>query len=64
MKPLNIKRFRLGDLNTNSYVVTDDETFCIIIDPGENPFEIIDFVKKRKVEYILLTHGHFDHIAG
>jgi len=64
MKPITIQCFTLGELHTNSYVVTDDETFSIIIDPGENPFEIMDFVRKRKVDYILLTHCHFDHIAG
>jgi hydroxyacylglutathione hydrolase len=64
MKPLTIQRFTLGELHTNSYVVTDDETFSIIIDPGENPFEMMDYVRKRKVDYILLTHCHFDHIAG
>jgi hydroxyacylglutathione hydrolase len=64
MKPLTIQRFTLGELHTNSYVVTDDETFSIIIDPGENPFEMMEYVRKRKVDYILLTHCHFDHIAG
>lgn len=64
MKPVNIQRFTLGELHTNSYVVTDDETFSIIIDPGESPFEMMEFVRKRKVDYILLTHSHFDHISG
>jgi glyoxylase-like metal-dependent hydrolase (beta-lactamase superfamily II) len=48
MKPLSIQRFTLGELHTNSYVVTDDESFTIIIDPGESTFEMMEFVSKRK----------------
>ncbi len=64
MKPINIQQFTLGNLKTNSYVITDDESFCIIIDPGENPHELIQYISERKVDYILLTHCHYDHIAG
>ncbi len=40
----------------------------LIIDPG-NPdeaplMELLDFLRVRQVPFIVLTHEHFDHIAG
>lgn len=65
MKPLIIHCTTSGKLQTNSYVISDqDDTFCIAIDPGENPKEMMEYIGKRKIEYILLTHSHYDHIAG
>ena len=39
---------------------------CIIIDPGEEAGKIYEKVleKYKKVEAILLTHGHFDHLVA
>ncbi|WP_462413693.1 MBL fold metallo-hydrolase [Neobacillus sp. Marseille-QA0830] len=65
MESFIIHRFPLGKLQTNSYVISDQEdTFCIVIDPGENPHEMMEFIGTKKIEYILLTHSHYDHIAG
>lgn len=64
MKPLSIIPFVSGKLKSNSYVVTDDESFCVVIDPGEEPTELLTYIRDRKVDYILLTHGHYDHIGG
>lgn len=64
MKPLSIVPFRSGILKSNSYVVTDDESFCVVIDPGQEPAELLRHITDKKVDYILLTHGHYDHIAG
>jgi hydroxyacylglutathione hydrolase len=66
MKPIKIMQFTSGELKTNSYIITDKDSFCIIIDPGENPDQLIQNIYDQKVEvdYILLTHCHYDHIAG
>jgi glyoxylase-like metal-dependent hydrolase (beta-lactamase superfamily II) len=39
---------------------------CIVIDPGAEASVIIARLKRRKLypRYILITHGHFDHIAA
>jgi glyoxylase-like metal-dependent hydrolase (beta-lactamase superfamily II) len=39
---------------------------CLVIDPGADAGVIIARLKRRKLfpRYILLTHGHFDHIAA
>ena len=48
----------------NSYLVTKDNKTAIAIDPAQP--RISDEAKKRglQVKYVLLTHGHFDHIGG
>lgn len=37
---------------------------CVVIDPGEVTEELLSYLNGRDVDYILLTHGHYDHIAG
>jgi glyoxylase-like metal-dependent hydrolase (beta-lactamase superfamily II) len=39
---------------------------CAVIDPGADPEAIIARLRQLKLRprYILLTHGHFDHIAA
>lgn len=39
---------------------------CVIVDPGLDPGEILDYLRDRNLKpaAILLTHGHADHIAG
>lgn len=56
-----------GAIATNTYFVVDDGTrFAAIVDPAANAEEILRFVRKKelRVERILLTHGHFDHIGA
>ncbi len=61
------KRFVTGALEVNCYLVADEETHeGIIVDPGDNSQEIMDFIKEHqiKIKYIINTHCHFDHIGG
>ncbi|WP_461204545.1 MBL fold metallo-hydrolase [Clostridium sp. DL1XJH146] len=61
---INIKRVIVGEIQTNCYIVYDDEQKkAVIVDPGDNSSRIIDIVSRLglKPELILLTHGHFDH---
>ncbi len=64
---MQIKRFILGDLMTNCYVAYDGDTKdCVIIDPAVYSEKVVNFIDKNqlKVNCILLTHCHFDHIMG
>lgn len=60
-----IKCFVAGPVSANTYVLKDDATGEVaVIDCGECTAEIVDALKGENVKYILLTHGHFDHING
>ncbi len=50
-------------LQENCYILEKDKS-AIIIDPGIETDKIIGELTSRglKPEYVLLTHGHFDHI--
>jgi len=55
----------VGRLQTNSYVITSKRE-AIIVDPGDEPQRIIDFIKdiNARPTRIVATHTHFDHVLG
>ncbi|RLQ98240.1 MBL fold metallo-hydrolase [Falsibacillus albus] len=59
-------RIPLGPIQTNCYILTDDDSHCLIIDPGDEAEHLINWIKKRDLKplAILLTHAHFDHIGA
>ncbi len=62
-----LKKFVIGGLSNNLYLLIEESTKeAILIDAGEEPEEILEFLTKRqiKLKYLLLTHGHFDHTSG
>jgi glyoxylase-like metal-dependent hydrolase (beta-lactamase superfamily II) len=62
---VNIKTLAVGPLETNCYIVSDEDTGeALIIDPGDEPDRIMDFAEGLKVRYIVLTHAHFDHAGA
>lgn len=51
----------------NVYILADDKTKkCAVIDPGGARLDILSFIKENdlNLEYIILTHGHGDHIGA
>lgn len=64
---MKIKKFEVGPLFVNCYVVYDENSKeAVVIDPGDEPELIVDFIngEKLSVKYIICTHGHFDHIGS
>ena len=58
---ISIKSVQVGTLQTNCYLLTDSATGSLaVVDPGEYTPQL----ENVKPDYILLTHGHYDHIAG
>ena len=54
-------------MGENTYVVGDSSSKkCFVVDPGASIIDIMDYVRKMdlQVEYIVLTHGHGDHITS
>ena len=62
-----VKEFVKTPLKNNNYVVADPDTKeAVLIDCSHPDDEIMDWIKAQgfHLRYILLTHGHFDHVLG
>lgn len=64
---LQVEMLIVGPLASNCYIIWDDKNrIAAIIDPGEDAKDIIKKVEELDIEinYILATHGHFDHVGA
>lgn len=62
-----LKQFVLGSIENNNYLLIDEETKeAVLIDCTEKSAEIENTLKEYNavLKYILITHGHFDHVLG
>jgi glyoxylase-like metal-dependent hydrolase (beta-lactamase superfamily II) len=62
-----IKTLTVGPIETNCYIVTDEKTRgCVVIDPGAEAAVLLNYLEENRLNchFILLTHGHFDHVGG
>ena len=62
---MKIMQMQVGPIGTNCYILEDGGKIAVI-DPGDESGRILDELKKSgaQVEYILLTHGHYDHTTA
>ena len=66
-KGIMLKRLVVGPYQANCYILAYKDTKeCLVIDPGGDVYRIVGEVNRNelKVRYILITHGHIDHIGG
>ena len=64
---MKISTYVFGQFATNCYLVIDENTKkACLFDPAMYDAEIIKAITAGEItlEYIILTHGHFDHILG
>lgn len=62
-----VKRIPAGVYAANCYIIVDEiSKECAVIDPGGDSDELIEFINSLNatVKFILLTHGHMDHIGA
>lgn len=64
---VTVKRLPLGELGTNCLLILGENGEAAVVDPAEYNDDLQYFLEENGVfslDYILLTHGHFDHISG
>ncbi len=64
---MSIIRYPLGDMDNNTYLIIDDATGAgAVVDPSFGSEAILPDIMSRvsSLDWILLTHAHFDHIVG
>ena len=67
MSKMKINHYVVGPVQTNCYVVINEENKeCLIIDPGASAKQLAELIRKDELTpvAVLLTHGHFDHAGG
>lgn len=64
---MEIKKITVGRIKTNCYIVSLENGETFLVDPGDEAEKIIIELEKipnLNLRYILLTHGHFDHVLA
>lgn len=67
MSNIILKQFILGALENNNYLLIDTESKeAVLIDGSGYTDEIEKTLQEHNatLKYLLLTHGHFDHVLG
>lgn len=60
-----VKSAKLGDMGNNCYLIVDERTNKSALVDCTNASEVMsDMIGDTDLQYVLLTHGHFDHIIG
>ena len=60
---MQVEKVVVGELLENCYILSK-ENHCFVIDPGADFDKIQEKIGSKKVEGVLLTHHHWDHIGA
>lgn len=64
---MKILKYSVGLMGTNCYIILDEDTKkAALVDPGDEADKLLSVLNSKGAElsYIILTHGHFDHILA
>ena len=64
---IEVVKFLSNPMGENAYIFfLEGEKRAVAVDPSYNAQAMLNYLKEEEtqLEAILLTHGHFDHIAG
>jgi hydroxyacylglutathione hydrolase len=65
---IDVRMFTVGPVQENCFIVRETESgTALIVDPGEEADRLLKAVDElgiEKVEAILVTHTHFDHVGA
>jgi glyoxylase-like metal-dependent hydrolase (beta-lactamase superfamily II) len=65
---LDVRMFTVGPVQENCFIVRQkDASTAVIVDPGDEPEKLLAAIEGlgiEKVEAILITHTHFDHVGA
>jgi hydroxyacylglutathione hydrolase len=68
MSALDVRSFTVGAVQENTYIarVDRDATAAVIVDPGDEAPRLLDAIDGLgvRIEAILITHCHFDHVGA
>ena len=56
----------VGPFGENCFILSKEDKSSILIDPGDEAEEIINFIKRKKLKPVAIfcTHAHIDHVGG
>lgn len=63
---MTLRTLCLGELDTNCYIVWDDNRVAMVIDPADESEKILSVIQSEdlSVAAVVLTHVHFDHLLA
>ena len=68
MSVVDVRMFTVGQVQENCYLLRtgEDATHAVIVDPGEEADRLLEAIAETgaKLDAILLTHTHFDHVGA